>query len=373
MAAIVGLFTLLLLHLLFTLVCSHCIARPPVIFNFGDSNSDTGGLVAGLGFPVLLPNGRSFFRRSTGRLSDGRLLIDFLCESLNTNLLNPYMDSLAGSNFKNGANFAIVGSSTLPRYVPFSLNIQVMQFLHFRSRMLELLNGNLGILLNFISIEMCHGNLIDDSGFRNALYMIDIGQNDIADSFAKNLSYSQVINLIPSFISEIKNAMKALYDQGGRKFWIHSTGPLGCLPQKLSLFPTKDLDRHGCISSFNAAATLFNTALKSLCQNMRNELKDANIVYVDIYTIKYNLIANSSLYGFPNPLMACCGAGGPPYNYNIRVTCGQPGYEVCNEDSKFISWDGIHYSEAANKIVASKVLSTAYSTPPLPFDFFCHN
>lgn len=80
MAAIVGLFTLLLLHLLFTLVCSHCIARPPVIFNFGDSNSDTGGLVAGLGFPVLLPNGRSFFRRSTGRLSDGRLLIDFLCK-----------------------------------------------------------------------------------------------------------------------------------------------------------------------------------------------------------------------------------------------------------------------------------------------------
>uniref|UniRef100_A0A9I9CIJ9 GDSL esterase/lipase n=1 Tax=Cucumis melo TaxID=3656 RepID=A0A9I9CIJ9_CUCME len=210
MAAIVGLFTLLLLHLLFTLVCSHCIARPPVIFNFGDSNSDTGGLVAGLGFPVLLPNGRSFFRRSTGRLSDGRLLIDFLCESLNTNLLNPYMDSLAGSNFKNGANFAIVGSSTLPKYVPFSLNIQVMQFLHFRSRMLELLNGNLG-----------HGNLIDDSGFRNALYMIDIGQNDIADSFAKNLSYSQVINLIPSFISEIKNAMKSSSNEKTNVFSRH--------------------------------------------------------------------------------------------------------------------------------------------------------
>ncbi|KGN61022.1 GDSL esterase/lipase At1g09390 [Cucumis sativus] len=362
MAAIVDLFTLLLLHLLFTLACSHCIARPPVIFNFGDSNSDTGGLVAGLGFPVLLPNGRSFFRRSTGRLSDGRLLIDFLCESLNTKLLNPYMDSLAGSNFKNGANFAIVGSSTLPKYVPFSLNIQLMQFLHFRSRTLELLNANPG-----------HGNLIDDSGFRNALYMIDIGQNDIADSFSKNLSYSQVINLIPSIISEIKNAVKALYEQGGRKFWIHNTGPLGCLPQKISLFPMKGLDRHGCISSFNAVATLFNTALRSLCQNMRDELKDTSIVYVDIYAIKYDLIANSSLYGFSNPLMACCGAGGPPYNYNIRVTCGQPGYEVCNEDSKFISWDGIHYSEEANKIVASKVLSTAYSTPPLPFDFFCHN
>lgn len=53
----------------------------PVIFNFGDSNSDTGGLVAGLGYPINLPNGRTFFRRSTGRLSDGRLILDFLCKS----------------------------------------------------------------------------------------------------------------------------------------------------------------------------------------------------------------------------------------------------------------------------------------------------
>ncbi|XP_022946014.1 GDSL esterase/lipase At1g09390-like [Cucurbita moschata] len=362
MAAIVGLFTFLLLLLPPSLVFSQCTRRPPVIFNFGDSNSDTGGLVAGLGFPVLSPNGRTFFRRSTGRLSDGRLLIDFLCESLNMNLLNPYMDSLARSNFKNGANFAIVGSSTLPKYVPFSLNIQVMQFVHFKTRTLELLNSNAG-----------YENLIDDDGFRNALYMIDIGQNDIADSLSKNLSYFQVVKQIPSVISEIQNAVKGLYGQGGRKFWIHNTGPLGCLPQKLSSFHTKDLDRYGCISSYNNLATLFNKALSHLCQELRYELKDASIVYVDIYTIKYDLIANSSVHGFFDPLMACCGAGGRPYNYDIRVTCGQPGYQVCNKNSKFISWDGIHYTEEANKIVASKVLSRAYSTPSLPFDFFCNN
>lgn len=53
---------------------------PPVVFVFGDSNSDTGGLASGLGFPINLPNGRTFFRRSTGRLSDGRLVIDLLCQ-----------------------------------------------------------------------------------------------------------------------------------------------------------------------------------------------------------------------------------------------------------------------------------------------------
>ncbi|XP_062144361.1 GDSL esterase/lipase At1g09390 [Alnus glutinosa] len=331
--------------------------RPPVIFNFGDSNSDTGGLVAGLGFPVNLPNGRTFFRRSTGRLSDGRLLIDFLCQSLNTSYLSPYLDSL-GSKFTNGANFAVVGSSTLPKYVPFSLNIQLMQFLHFKARTLELVTTGLG-------------NLINDEGFKNALYMIDMGQNDIVDSFFKNLTYAQVIKRIPSIITEIKNAIKTLYDHGGRNFWIHNTGPSGCLPQKLSLVQKKDLDPHGCLSSYNSAAELFNEGLRHLCVEMRSELRDANIVYVDIYAIKYDLIANSAQYGFSSPLMACCGNGGPPYNYNIRVTCGQPGYQVCEEGSKLVNWDGIHYTEAANSFVASKVLSTAYSTPRTTFDFFC--
>ncbi|XP_006480703.1 GDSL esterase/lipase At1g09390-like isoform X1 [Citrus sinensis] len=346
-------------------VAAQC-KNPPVIFNFGDSNSDTGGLFAGLGFPVDLPNGRTFFGRSTGRLSDGRLLIDFLCQSLNASLLSPYMDSLSESKFNNGANFAVVGSSTLPKYVPFSLNIQVMQFLHFKARTLELVTaGKIG-----------SGNFINDEGFRNALYMIDIGQNDLADSFSKNLTYVEVIKRIPSVITEIKNAVKTLYDHGGRKFWIHNTGPLGCLPQKLSLIQLlqkKDLDTYGCISSYNAAARLFNEALLHFCQQMKSELEDATIVHVDIFSVKYDLIANSTKYGFSNPLMACCGFGGPPYNYNIQVTCGHRGCPVCAEGSKSISWDGIHYTEAANAIIASKVLSMAYSTPRTPFDFFCRS
>jgi hypothetical protein len=55
--------------------------RRPVVFAFGDSNTDTGGAVAGMGYYFPLPEGRAFFRRSTGRLCDGRLVIDYLCES----------------------------------------------------------------------------------------------------------------------------------------------------------------------------------------------------------------------------------------------------------------------------------------------------
>ncbi|XP_061345998.1 GDSL esterase/lipase At1g09390-like [Gastrolobium bilobum] len=335
----------------------HC-NKPAIIFVFGDSNSDTGGLASGLGFPINLPNGRTFFHKSTGRLCDGRLVIDLLCQSLNTSFLTPYLDALSGSTFTNGANFAMVGSSTLPKYVPFSLNIQVMQFLHFKARTLELTTRGAR-------------NLINDDGFRNALYLIDIGQNDLADSFSKNLSYMQVTKKIPAIITEIENAVKSLYNQGARKFWVHNTGPLGCLPKILALTQTKELDSFGCLSSYNAAARLFNQALLHLCQKLRTELSGATLVYVDIYAIKYDLITNATKYGFSNPLMVCCGYGGPPYNFDKRVTCGQPGYQVCSEGSRYVSWDGIHHSEAANTVIASKILSTAYSTPRTPFDFFC--
>ncbi|EOA36554.1 hypothetical protein CARUB_v10011694mg [Capsella rubella] len=359
-------FLLTLLPVIFDLRHHLAVAEgcqsPPVIFNFGDSNSDTGGLTAGLGYYIGLPNGRSFFRRSTGRLSDGRLVIDFLCESLNTSLLNPYLDSLVGSKFQNGANFAIVGSSTLPRYVPFALNIQLMQFQHFKSRALELASTS----------DPLKEMMISESGFRNALYMIDIGQNDIADSFSKGLSYSRVSKLvIPNVISEIKSAIKILYNEGGRKFWVHNTGPLGCLPQKLSMVQSKVFDKYGCLASYNAAAKLFNEGLDHMCRELRTELREANIVHVDISAIKYDLIANSSNYGFEKPLMACCGYGGPPYNYNVNITCGNGGSKSCEEGSRFISWDGIHYTETANAIVAMKLLSMQYSTPPTPFHFFC--
>lgn len=93
------------------------------------------------------------------------------------------------------------------------------------------------------------------------------------------------------------NEMQVLYNQGGRKFWIHNTGPLGCLPQKLSLVQKKVLDRFGCISNYNNAAKLFNEKLRRVCLELRSELRDATVVYVDIYSVKYDLIANSTKYG----------------------------------------------------------------------------
>ncbi|XP_019151650.1 PREDICTED: GDSL esterase/lipase LIP-4-like [Ipomoea nil] len=332
--------------------------RNPVIFNFGDSNSDTGGFPAAHGYIFNYPYGRTFFHRPFDRLCDGRLIIDFLCENVKMDYLSSYLESLTPP-FKNGVNFAVSGSQTLPKLVLFSLSTQLLQFSRFRNRSLE-----------FHSKGM--KGMLGEEDFENALYMIDIGQNDISDAFS-NLSKAQVIEKIPSFIFEIKDAVRAIYKVGGRKFWVHNTGPVGCLPRSLATTkvgdPSTDLEEIGCLKSLNEAAQEFNVQLSDLCEELRRGMKDATIVYVDIYTIKYNIISNFALYGFENPLMACCGGGGAPYNANI--SCGQSGYSVCEDGSKYINWDGVHYTEEANAMVAATILSTNYSTPPLKFNYFC--
>lgn len=49
----------------------------PAIYNFGDSNSDTGGISAAF-YPVISPCGETFFHRPVGRGCDGRLMIDLV-------------------------------------------------------------------------------------------------------------------------------------------------------------------------------------------------------------------------------------------------------------------------------------------------------
>ncbi|KAK0581132.1 hypothetical protein LWI29_010341 [Acer saccharum] len=274
---------------------SKCSQIRPILINFGDLNSDTGGILAVTGLPIGLPLGITFLPQFVPFALDVqvRTFIRFrnrsrelfsMGESLNTSYLTPYLESL-GPNFTNGANFAVSGSSTLPRYVPFTLDVQVSQFLRFRTRSPQL-------------IQKGYKDLISEENFKNGLYIFDIGQNDLAGSFT-HLSYAQVIEKIPSFIAEIKYAIWNTYQHGGKKFWVHNTGPLGCLPQKLATATknASDFDEHGCIKSFNDAAKTFNEQLRVMCEELRSQMKDATIVYVDIFAIKYDLITNSAKYG----------------------------------------------------------------------------
>ena len=61
--------------------------------------------------------------------------------------------------------------------------------------------------------------------------------------------------------------------------------------------------------------------------------------------------------------MTCCGHGGPPYNYDPKRSCMGIDKDTCSIDDKFISWDGVHFTDAANSLVASMAISGEYSIP----------
>ncbi|KAJ0038462.1 hypothetical protein Pint_22861 [Pistacia integerrima] len=349
----------------------------PAIFNFGDSNSDTGGLSAAFG-QAPSPNGETYFHTPAGRFSDGRLVIDFIAEGLGLPHLNAFLDSV-GSNFSHGANFATAGSTIRPQnttisqsgYSPISLDVQSVQYSDFHRRS-SLLSRQGGVFAELVPKE---------DYFTQALYTFDIGQNDITSGYKLNMTTDQVKAYIPDVLHQFSIAIKNVYSQGGRSFWIHNTAPLGCLPYILDRFlvTAAQIDKYGCATPFNQVAQFFNTKLKETVIQLRKGLPLAAITYVDVYSIKYILITQAQKLGFEKPLIACCGHGGK-YNYNGHRKCGSKitvnGKEIviansCKNPSVRVNWDGVHYTEAANKWLFNQLVNGSFSDPPLPLRMAC--
>ncbi|WOL02146.1 GDSL esterase/lipase [Canna indica] len=343
----------------------------PAIFNFGDSNSDTGGFYAA--FPAQTgPFGMTYFKRPAGRASDGRLVIDFLAEALGLPFLSPYLQSI-GSDFRYGANFATLASTVrLPNtslfvsgLSPFSLAIQLNQMKDLRKRSLASLGNE---------------HLPPSAVFGQALYTFDIGQNDFTSELG-SLGIGGVQKYLPEVASQIAWTIKEIHDLGGRRFMVFNLAPIGCYPSFLTELPhnTSDLDVYGCMISYNDAVVEYNKLLNDTLENMRNMLPDAHIIYVDTHSVKLDLFRHPKNHGLVYGTKACCGHGGGAYNFDPQVMCGNSkmisGRNVtataCGDPQNYVSWDGIHATEAANKLVTQAVLTGFHFHPPFPLSLLC--
>ncbi|KAF4385862.1 hypothetical protein F8388_010418, partial [Cannabis sativa] len=348
----------------------------PALYNFGDSNSDTGGISAAFE-PIPAPYGEGFFHKPSGRDCDGRLIVDFIAERIGLPYLSAYLNSL-GTNYRHGANFATGGSTirrpneTIYEYgiSPFSLDMQIVQFNQFKARTKELYE-------RAAKTPSERSKLPNPDEFSKALYTFDIGQNDLSVGFRK-LSSEQLLAALPDIVNQLAKAVQNIYQQGGRSFWIHNTGPIGCLPVNFfyNLNPPPDfVDQFGCVKTQNEMAVEFNKKLKERVIKLRTELPEAAITYVDVYAAKTGMIGNAKAQGFTDPLKVCCG-------YHVKydhVWCGTKSLvngsavfgSACENPSTAISWDGVHYSQAANQWVASRILNGSLTDPPIPVTQAC--
>ncbi|KAJ1258134.1 hypothetical protein BS78_10G051100 [Paspalum vaginatum] len=344
----------------------------PAVFNFGDSNSDTGGFWAA--FPAQQgPFGMTYFGGPAGRASDGRLVIDFIAQAMGLPLLSPYLQSI-GSDYRHGANFATLASTALlpntslfvTGISPFSLGIQLNQLKEFRNRVLAT-NGD-------------SGQLPRPDIFGNALYTIGIGQNDFTSNLG-SLGVEGVKQSLPSVVNQISWTIQDLYNIGARNFMVFNMAPIGCYPAFLTELPhdSNDLDEFGCMKSYNSGVIYYNELLNNSLADVRKKLQDASIVYVDKHTVTLELFRYPNAHGLKYGTRACCGYGGGTYNFNQNVYCGNSKVvngktstaEACGDPQNYVSWDGIHATEAANMKIASAVMSGSYSYPPFDHSKLC--
>nr|BAX25135.1 putative lanatoside 15'-O-acetylesterase [Oryza brachyantha] len=332
------------------------------VFNFGDSNSDTGGFWAA--FPAQqAPFGMTYFRRPAGRASDGRLVIDFLG--------TPYLQSV-GSDYRRGANFATLASTALQPNTslfvtgtsPFFLGVQLNQMKELRTKALRS-NGN-------------NAQLPAPDVLSNSLYTIDIGQNDLTSNLGSQ-SIETVKQSLPSVVSQITST--ELYSIGARNIMVFNMAPIGCYPAFLTKLPhtSNDMDGFGCMKTYNSAVTYYNELLNTSLAEVRKKLQDASIVYANKHAVTLELFRHPKAHGLKYGTKACCGYGDGAYNFNPDVYCGSSkvlngqttSAKACADPQNYVSWDGIHGTEAANKIIASSLMSGSYSYPPFDLSKLC--
>ncbi|GJN20499.1 hypothetical protein PR202_gb07884 [Eleusine coracana subsp. coracana] len=371
----------------------HGIERYSRIFGFGNSLTDTGNsdiypLTAG-GVSTRPPYGQTYFGHPSGRASDGRIIIDFLGNrklnclwvlELITHLLCkrgsssshfvtflicvqaveklkvpqplPYLAGKTAADFVNGVNFAISGATVLEPeflrskglmvFVPVSLINETNWFKH---------------VVRLLSPSVHEQRKIMANSF---FFVGEMGINDYYAALLSNRTIDQTASLVPHVVGTIRKAITAMVTSGARTVMVTGMPPLGCAPYLLAQFPGAPSDYDpvsGCNTRLNGLAERHNRALKVALLKLMATYRFRAFIYADVYSPIVNVATSPTKYGFgKTPLAACCGGGGGKYNFNFTMFCGVRGSTTCTDPSKSVYWDGIHFTEAANRFIASAVL-----------------
>lgn len=337
--------------------------KSPPLFNkiyaFGDSYTDTGNTISttgpsGFNYVSSLPYGMTYFHHPTNRYSDGRLIIDFVAESLSLPFLPPYK---AARGSHSGVNFAVAGSTAIEHefFVKNNMTFDITP---------ESLGTQLGWFDKVLQEQGCTGGndrvkcgaLFDDA----LVWVGEIGANDYAYSIQTELGKGAIQSLA---IRRISSFLEAILSKGAKYVVIQGLPPTGCLTLAMVLAQPEDRDDLGCVRSANQQSSTHNALLQAKIQDLRKKFPQALILYADYYQAYHDIIKAPAKYGFREPLKACCGSGGGPYNYDFFSACGSPSSSPCSNPSQYINWDGVHLTEAMYKAVSELILRGGYSHP----------
>ncbi|CAL5443695.1 unnamed protein product [Camellia sinensis] len=344
--------------------------KKSALFVFGDSLFDPGNnqYINGSkpGASSYYPYGQTFFNHPTGRLSDGRIVPDFIALFAKLPMLTPYLQPGGEHDFTAGTNFASAGACALDAPHPQMAAIDLNEQLSYFKKVEEWLKQKLG-------------NEEAKKLLKRAVYLFSIGGNDYftLSSSYPNITLSYQKEYVGMVIGNLTNVLQEIYEMGGRKIAFQNAGPLGCTPGK------RFEHLGNCDQLAMSLATLHNTLLAQSLKNLESHLPGFQYSIFDYYNALYDRIANPSKYGFEEGKSACCGSGQYRAS-NCGVNNGTIKYELCSNPSKYVWFDSAHTTEETNFQLANLIWSGhgnvtgpynvkqlfGKSFPAAPFGFF---
>jgi len=168
----------------------------------------------------------------------------------------------------------------------------------------------------------------------DALYVIDIGANDVRDALSA-MTGAEVERILGEALSSIAGQMATLYGTGARKFLVLNVPDLGVLPSIRILdgvFP-------GAAAYAGLLARLFNESVDNLIASVA-VLPGVEIARLDVHQKVNSIIANPTGFGLTEVALPCIAPAAPPF------TCERPDH--------YLFWDGVHPTKTVHEIFAAE-------------------
>ncbi|OWM70671.1 hypothetical protein CDL15_Pgr014344 [Punica granatum] len=206
-----------------------------------------------------------------------------------------------------------------------------------------------------------------DGYFKKSLFLVgEIGEVDYSFPLLMNGDIQLAKTIVSPVVKRITDATRTLIQEGAVEVVVAGLLPMGCCPASMTSLLTfansdNDFEETRCLKAPNEIARYHNKQLQLSLQTLSKDFPLAKIIYADYFNAGMLLYKRPQDFEFcSETLTACCGGGGP-FNVNVSSWCGSPGSTVYPRPATFISWDGIHLTDAANGIIAKVIMHGPFS------------
>lgn len=181
----------------------------------------------------------------------------------------------------------------------------------------------------------------------DALYVIEMGGNDVRDGIAAALAvlqrggtFQQAVQTATPILAcaqqAIQNAIVTLQQAGATYFLVWTAPNPGLTPAMRSL-------GSGPMQVATVLTTLFNTQmLLPTIEALDQASEDIDIAVLDAFTLLQQISANPVNFGLTNTTTACLTPNAEPF--------------FCQTVDEYLFWDGIHPTHAAHALVAHEAV-----------------